>query len=321
MAKFIGVDLGGTKIAAIAYDDTTRSIGLRQVIKTNGHQGSDGVIQQMITLVRDITDASGWSLDEVLAVGVGVPAVIDYEHGRTLLLPNIPGDWVGKPVTAPMQQVLGCPVFLINDARAFTLAEATLGAGRGFSIVAGMTWGTGIGGGIAIDGKLLLGLNGGAGEFGHISIDYNGLPDGSGTPGGMEGYGSGPAIAAMAVKAVMQGVNTEIGALVNYDLNAITPAIVAQAADNGDDVAISIFQYAGRTVGAGIASVLTIVNPHVLVVGGGVAHLGERVLAPMREGLRLYSKTANVDAMKILLAALDDAGALGAALWAKQNLS
>jgi len=273
----------------------------------------------VIDLVRTTAHSAGLTLETVGGVGVGVPAVVDYEGGRTLVLPNIPGNWSDKPVTDPIQRTLGCPVHLINDARAFTLAEATLGAGRGYPIVAGVTLGTGIGGGIAIDGKLILGLNGAAGEFGHITIDYNGLPDGSGTPGGLEGYGSGPAIAAAAAKVVMQGINTRIAALVDYDLNAITPAVVAQAADEGDEIAQMILQHAGRIIGAGIANVLTVVNPHALVIGGGVAALGERILHPMREGLATYNRTNAVDSLAILPAEVTDAGAVGAALWAKQR--
>lgn len=318
---FIGVDLGGTKIAAVAYDAGTQTVVYRQVIATDGRHGADGVIRQMIDLVQSIANGAGWPLASVTGVGVGVPATIDYETGVVIILPNIPGNWVNKAVAAPMRQVLGCPVYLINDARAFTLAEATLGAGRGYAVVAGITLGTGIGGGIAIDGRLFLGMNGSAGEFGHICIDYNGLPDGSGTPGGLESYGSGPALAAMAAKAVMQGIDTRIGELVNYDVNAITPGIVAQAADSGDAIAQQIITVTGRCIGAGIGNVLTILNPHALVIGGGVAQLGERIFKPMREGLAIYNRTTTQDRLAIVMAQVEDAGAVGAALWAKQRLS
>ena len=320
MSRFVGIDLGGTKIAAIAYDANAQSVVKREVIPTDGKEGADGVIRQMIELVRKIAKAADWTPDSIAGVGVGVPAVVDYEKGHTTVVPNIPGNWVNKPVTDPMQEALQCAVYLINDARAFILAEARLGAGQGYPIVAGMTWGTGIGGGIIIDGNLLLGLNGSAGEFGHITIDFNGLPDGTGTPGGLESYGSGPAIESMAGKAINQGIDTKIAELVDYDLNKITPAIVAQAADDGDELALSIFEYIGKTVGAGMANVVTVINPHVLVIGGGVANLGDRVIEPLREGLRTYNKTANIDDMKIVRAEVDDAGAVGAALWAQQNV-
>lgn len=321
MGHYIGIDLGGTKIAAVAYDAAIEKVRHRETIATDRRNGADGVIYQMIDLVRKVAQAVGWPVSGLDGVGVGVPAVVNYELGQTVVLPNIPGDWVNKPVTAVMQEVLGRSVWLINDARAFTLAEATVGAGRGYSIVAGVTLGTGIGGGIAIDGKVLLGLSGGAGEFGHICIDLNGPPDGAGTPGGLEGYGSGPAIAAAGVKAVLQGINTQISTLADHDITAITPAIVAQAADAGDEVALEILTRAGHAIGAGLANVLTIVNPHVLVIGGGVAALGKRIREPMREGLARFNRTNAVEKLAILDARVEDAGAVGAALWAKQRTS
>ncbi|MCB9461400.1 MAG: ROK family protein [Anaerolineaceae bacterium] len=320
MGHFIGIDLGGTKIAAIAYEADAQRVIYKHTVPTDRQQGSDAVVAQMIELSQAIADGAGWPRDQISGVGVGVPATVDYDIGTTIMLPNIPGDWVDKPVAPTMQAVLGCPVALINDARAFTLAEATLGAGRDYPVVAGVTLGTGIGGGIAIDGKLFLGMEGSAGEFGHMSIDYGDLPDGSGTPGGLERYSSGPAIAAAAIKYVVQGADTSIGALVDYDLNKITPHVVAQAADDGDEVAQDILYQAGIRLGAGLSVVLGVLNPHAMVIGGGMANLGERILGPMREGLKIYNRTTSVDKLAIVPAELDDAGSIGAALWAKQHV-
>jgi len=113
-------------------------------------------------------------------------------------------------VVAILRKLLGCPVYLVNDARAFTLAEATIGAGKGAASCVGITLGTGIGGGIAINGRLCLGLTGSAGEFGHHTIDLYGTPDGSGNPGGWEGMASGPAIAAMGMKAVTRALRRRL---------------------------------------------------------------------------------------------------------------
>jgi glucokinase len=217
---------------------------------------------------------------------------------------------------------LGLPVALVNDARSFTLAEATLGAGRGYDCVVGLTLGTGIGGGIAIGGKLHLGLSGSAGEVGHHSIDYNGVPDGSGNPGGWEAYGSGPAIAAMGVKAVMQGINTQIGGLVNYDLNLITPGVILRAAELGDPIARDILRTAGEYIGAGLANLVIILAPHCVVIGGGVAELGEWILQPMRESVERRCRTVPFDQLVIKRAALGaQAGVIGAALQVWQQVN
>lgn len=321
MSFYIGIDLGGTKIRAVVYEATAARVLVYQVVPTS-NQGVDAVITQMSDLARSVAAQANVALDQIEGIGIGVPATIDYARGVTLLLPNIPGEWYGKPVQSLLQAQINRPVYLINDAHAFTLAEATHGAGRGYPVVACFTLGTGIGGGIAIDGRLLMGRDGSAGEFGHMTVDYNGLPDGSGTPGGLERFASGPAIAAEGVRAVMQGADTQIGALVDYDLNKITPAVIARAADAGDEEAQRILERAARILGAGIGNVLTILNPHAVVIGGGMASLGERILKPVRAALKVYNKTTDLDALQLVPAELgDDAGAIGAALWAMQQVT
>jgi glucokinase len=319
MAHVIGVDLGGTKIAGVVYDTETQKVVNQKTIPTEAHNGPDAVIERIASLTRDLSDSKE-STEKIYAVGVGVPGVIDYDEGLIMMIPNLPGDWDRKPIESDLEKLLDMPVWLINDARAFTLAEANIGAGKGSPIVACFTLGTGIGGGIAINGEILLGVDGAAGEFGHMCIDFNGLPDGSGTPGGMESFGSGPAITALGAKAVIQGVTTKIGELVDFDVNKITPRIVMEAAQDGDDLAKSILDYAGKCIGVGIANVLTILNPHCVVLGGGVLHLGDWIMNPLREALKQYSNAANVDRLKLVKAELgDDAGAIGAALWAYQR--
>lgn len=322
MSKVVGIDLGGTKIAAVLLDAASGSVLADVVIPTEGKRGPDAVIERMAITAREVAEKANVPLTDVMAVGVGVPATIDLEAGLTLMLPNLPGSWVRKPVAPMLNERLGRPVFLINDARAFTLAEATLGAGRGARTVACFTLGTGIGGGIAIDGRLHLGMIGSAGEFGHQTIAWDGPPDGSGAPGGLESLCSGPAIAAMGAKAVMQGWQTQIGALAGYDLNKITPETVARAAEAGDAIAQEIMHRAAECLAAGIGNVLIILAPDRVVIGGGVAKLGDILLAPMRESLKKRVTTLPMDQVQIVHAALGgDAGAIGAALWAYQRAS
>lgn len=318
--RFIGVDLGGTKIAAAIFDPQTEAVSGDLVVATYIQDGADGVLRQIADVTRQVCDRVNVPLGDIAGIGVGMPATFDLEKGQTLLLPNIPGEWWGKPVGPILTGYLGAPVALVNDARSFTLAEASLGAGRGYGCVVGITLGTGIGGGIVIDGRLHLGFGGSAGEVGHHSIDYQGVPDGTGTPGGWEAYGSGPAIAAMGVKAVMQGINTEIGRLVNYDLNRITPRVILEAAQAGDEVAQDILQRAGEYIGAGLANVVTIVAPHCVVIGGGLVELGEAILKPIRDSVRRRCRTVPVERLAIRKAELGTrAGVIGAALQAYQQ--
>lgn len=319
MAIYIGVDVGGTKIAAAALDLATEKLSAETIIATprNGHEA---VLEAIAELVRRICAEIDLSLEDLEGVGVGLPATIDYELEQTLLLPNIPGDWWNLPVAEKLRAKLGCPVTLINDARAFTLAEARLGAGRDIPTVVCVTLGTGIGGGIAINGRLHLGLMGSAGEVGHHTINFNGLPDGSGAPGGFEGYASGPAMTAQGIKAVIQGQNTQLTALIEGDIKRMSPQIIAQAAQNGDSIAEEILTRAGFYIGVGIANLLTILAPQRVIIGGGLAELGEPLLQPMRETVWRYCRTIPPEKIDLQLAALgNQAGVIGAALWAAQS--
>jgi glucokinase len=320
MTLFIGIDLGGTKIAGAVWDAEKLAVAAQKTIPTQGQLGPDGVLERIAGLVRELAGMVGMDAKDVPGVGLGVPATFDVDEGVIWLLPNLPGEWYGKPVIRQLSAMLGVPVYLVNDAHAFTLAEATIGAGRGAASCVGVTLGTGIGGGIVIDGRLYLGVSGAAGEVGHHSIELYGPPDGSGNPGGWEGMASGPAIAAMGMKYVTQGATTKIGELVNFDLNKITPDVIARAAELGDEVAKEILQKAGFYLGTGIANLITILAPERLIIGGGMANLGEWIMEPIRATLKLRVKTLPLDRFQVVPAALGgEAGVIGAAIWASQQ--
>jgi glucokinase len=237
-----------------------------------------------------------------------------------LLLPNIPGDWSQVPLAATLSQSLALPVHLINDVQAITLGEWTFGAGRGVDTMACYAIGTGIGGGVIVDGRLHLGIGGSAGEFGHQQVELNGLECNCGGRGCLEMYASGPAIASNAVKAVVQRRPTRIAALVGNNLNRITVEVVLQAAREGDAVARALFEQAGTYLGMAVANTLLTIGPQRVVFGGGVSAAGELLLDPMRRFVHQRVHLAPVDQVEFVLAALGDkAGLLGAALWAKGN--
>jgi glucokinase len=217
---------------------------------------------------------------------------------------------------------LGLPVFLLNDVRAITFGEWKFGAGQGVDTIACFAIGTGIGGGLVINGKLHLGIGGTAGELGHQTIDFNGPLCGCGNRGCLETYASGPAITAMGLKAVTQGLTTCIGSLVDYDLNRITPQVIAQAAMQGDAIAKDIFEQAGYYLGIGVANVLVSISPHKVVIGGGVSACGDLLLNPIRSTIKERVHVMPVEQVEVLQAQLgNNAGAIGAALWAKENIS
>ena len=320
MRCFVGIDLGGTKIAGAVYDADTRQIIHRATVPTQANEGPDAVLERIANQVRALVQGAGLEMADLHGVGVGVPATFDWDTGTIWLIPNLPGDWLNKPAGAILTQHLGLPVTLINDARAFTLAEATIGAGKGYPSVVGVTLGTGIGGGIVIEGRLYRGLTGAAGEFGHHTIDMHAFPDGSGNPGGWESLGSGPAIAALGIKYVLQGATTRLGEMAGYDLNRITPEIILQAAEAGDAVAQDVLRRGGEFIGVGLSNVLIMLAPHCVVIGGGLSRLGHWLHDPMMATIHQRVHTIPLDQVAIVHAALgSDAGVYGAAIWAQQR--
>ena len=319
MTVCIGIDLGGTKIAAAAVDIAAGIVSGRMVVPTEAHEGPAAVLQRMATIVDAVIVEAGLERRQIAGLGIGVPGVIEPDSGTTLLLPNLATGWRGVPAGAEMRRLTNLDAWLVNDARAFTLAEATLGAGRGARTVVGVTLGTGIGGGIAIDGRLHLGIAMTAGEIGHMTIDPHGPPCGCGNRGCLEAFTSGPAIAANGVYAVMRGYTTLIGDLVGRDVSRITPGTILQAAEQGDQVAQEILERCGTHLGVGLANLVTILSPERIVVGGGAAQLGDWLLGPARREIERRCFVTPLDRVAVVPAVLADAGIVGAAVWAGQR--
>ncbi|RPH56772.1 MAG: ROK family protein [Chloroflexi bacterium] len=321
MNLFIGVDLGGTNIKAGLVDIDSGSVLFSQSTPTFAREGHDAVMARMADVILAAIAASGYEKSQVKGVGITAPGVLDLEKGLTLFLPNLPGTWPNVPLRATITAKTGLPTFLLNDARAITYGEWQFGGGRGAETMACFTLGTGVGGGLVINGKLHLGIGGTAGELGHQTIDFNGPMCGCGNRGCLEAYASGPAIAAMGVKAVLQGRTSIIGQLVNYDLNKITPEVLAEAAKQGDSEAKNIFELTGMYLGIAIGNVLVSVTPTKVVLAGGVAAAGGLLLDPIRRTLKSRVSLVDVSKVEIVTASLgNNAGVLGVASWAHQNL-
>jgi glucokinase len=256
----------------------------------------------------------------IKGIGIGVPGTPDIETGVIQFLPNLPGKWLNVPLQAIIEQQVQLPVALINDVRAITLGEWTFGAGRGAETVVCLAIGTGIGGGIVVNGQFHLGLGGTAGEFGHQVVELNGLPCGCGGRGCLELYASGPAIAAMGVKEVMHGHTTRIGELVNQDLNRITAEVIARAATEGDPIAIGILQRVGMYLGIAVGNILGVISPQRVIFGGGVSRAGDLLLMPILQTVKERVHVIPVQKVQFVLAELGiNGGLIGAALWAKRR--
>ena len=321
MNKFVGVDLGGTHLRAAMIDiDTGKLTDLKQV-STEAREGHEAVINRMGDLINDVIAANGVSPSQVGGIGIGVPGLLDLERGQVLFLPNLAGNWPNVPLREMIQDRLNLPAELLNDARAMTYGEWKFGAGRGVDTIACFTLGTGIGGGVVVNGKLHLGIGGSAGELGHQVIDFNGPRCGCGSRGCLEAYASGPAIAAMGLKAVVQGSTTRIGEMAGFDLNRITPKLIYQAAVEGDAIAIDIYERAGFYLGIAIANVMVSVSPRKVVIGGGVSQAGDLLLEPIRRTVMERVFIMPASKVSIVLAELGTkAGMIGAASWASDQI-
>ena len=293
MTLHLGLDLGGTNVKSAVVDDELRVLAT-DICPTGAAEGEDAVLAR----VAGLGSATAAPFGEPATVGLALPGHFDPEQGTGVLLPNLGGDWVGRPIAGPVGAALGVPVTLVNDVRALTLAELRLGAGRGAGDLVCIALGTGVGGGVVIGGRVHLGL-GHAGEIGHTTVEPDGPLCGCGNHGCLDRMAGADAIAAAAGQP--------------------TVAAAAEAARRGDDVAAAAFARAGMYVGRALAGAVVLLWPERIVVGGGVADAGELLLRPVREELGRRACVAPVDRIAVVPAELGAvAGAVGAALWAAE---
>jgi glucokinase len=321
MKKYIGCDLGGTNLRAAVVDVETGTILYQTSVPTRAREGHESVMKRMAELFLQLTSSAGIRKEEIGGVGIGVPGVLDLEKGETLFLPNLADRWPHVPLQRTIAELTGLPTALLNDVRSITNGEWRFGAGRGVETVAVFAIGTGIGGGLVINGELHLGIGGTGGELGHTTIDYNGPICGCGNRGCLEAYASGPAIAAMGLKAVTQGLTTRIADLCENDLNRVTPELIARAAQAGDEIANDIYQRAGFYLGIAAANVCVTIGPRRIIIGGGVAQAGDLLLDPIRRTLRARVTVIPTEQVEVVQSQLgNNAGVIGVACWAAQKL-
>jgi len=316
MKKFIGCDLGGTNLRAAIVDVENGDVMHHMSIPTLAREGHDAVMDRMADLFLQVIQAAGLQKEEIGGIGIGVPGVLDLEKGEVLFLPNLPGNWPHVPLQDTITRLTGLPTAMLNDVRSITNGEWRFGAGRGVNTVAVFAIGTGIGGGLVINGQLHLGMGGTGGELGHTMIDFNGPRCGCGNNGCLEAYASGPAITAMGIKAVAQGLTTQIGEMCGFNLNQINPELIAKAAEIGDAIARDIYEKAGLYIGVAAANMCASIGPQRIIIGGGVAQAGELLLDPIRRTIRERVHIMPVEQVEVVPSKLgDNAGVIGVACW------
>ncbi|MSR01227.1 MAG: ROK family protein [Gemmatimonadetes bacterium] len=314
MRYVMGVDIGGTNLVVGAVvADGGRVVGLRTE-PTGATHGAESVIDRIVAMAR-ATMADTRRIDpnaEFDGVGIGSPGPLNRTTGIVILTPNL--GWVDMPVRDRIGTALGLPAWLDNDANCAMAGEWWVGAAKGARHAVTFTLGTGIGGGIVIDGRLLHGASDVAAEIGHITIETNGRRCGCGNDGCLEAYASGPAIARRALEMIEAGAESSIPSLVGGVLARIGAETVYAAAATGDPLALEVVQDTAKYLGVGVANLINILNPEVVVICGGVTQAGDRLFTPLRREVARRAFRPAVQACRIVPGLLPGtAGVVGAA--------
>ena len=307
----LGVDLGGTKIAT-ALANAQGEILARGYSPTSAQAGSSAVISTILATIEKILSSNKLDLSRVLGIGIAAAGIIDSDNGKVIFSPNLPG-WHEVPLREAVEQRLSIPVYLGNDANLAALGEWRFGLKKKVANLIYITGGTGIGGGIIIDGKLYTGCRGAAGEIGHMTIDINGPRCNCGSTGCWEALASGTALATEAVRQISQGANTSIVALVDGDMSKIDAKVISEAAKQGDELAKELISRLGYYLGVGLANVVNIFNPELILIGGGITKMGGLLLKPAIKVVKERAFSTSATSAEIKPALLgDDSGVLGA---------
>lgn len=318
----VGVDLGGTNVRAAVIDRASEQIVARgENISSRGMEGPELTAMQIATAARTALDGAGADAAQVLGVGVAVPGHVKAKEGLVKWAPNFKDQWQDVPIAALIEHHLGLPVQIGNDANLAALGEFRFGAGREVRHLVMVTLGTGIGGGIIVDGKLLDGADGGAGEIGHMVVNPGGR-GGNSAFGSVEGETQRDAIIERAARKIQEGYETSLGERVDYNRFALTPAIIAEEAQKGDAIALEVFEETGYYLGLCVTNLIDLLNPEMVVIGGGIAQAGDIILDPIRRTVTATAIRSLAKSCRIVPAELgDNAGIFGGAAIILQELA
>jgi len=309
MAFFIGLDLGGTNLKYALGDEDGKLI-VKKKKPSRAKEKSDLILDN---LVESVNELKSQQKTEIKAVGIGSPGCIDFEHGQIIgVAANLP-EWSNAPIKNKLEEKINIPVFVDNDANLMALAEARLGAAKNYKNVVCLTIGTGIGGAIIVDGNLYRGATYSAAEIGHMSIEFNGRKCRCGNRGCLELYTAAPAMVERYVHKLKKNG-------LFYESQEISTKSIFEKARVHEDLAIETINEVCDYLGAGIANILNLVNPEIVVIGGGVANAGEVFIKRIASATKERALNANARKVKIVKAELgNDAGVIGSILLAAEN--
>jgi glucokinase len=314
----IGVDLGGTNIVVggLPMDGGDGDVLALRSVSTEAQRGAKFVVDRIVGLIADVREEilskHGGVPEDFAGVGVGSPGPLDRSTGTVINTPNL--GWRNFPLRDLIANAAGLPATLDNDANCATYGEWWLGAGRNVDTLIGLTLGTGIGGGIVLNGEIFHGVSDAAGEIGHMTIDSTGRKCKCGNYGCLEAYASGPAIALRAMEGIEAGTESLLPALVDGRLENISAATVYEAVVLGDPYANDVMRETAKFLGAGVANIINILNPEMVVIAGGVTRAGDHLFVPLRAEVRRRAFKSAEERCQIVSGQLPGtAGVIGAA--------
>ena len=314
----IGVDLGGTNIVVgvLPIDGGDGNVLALKSEPTDAERGAKYVVDKIVLLIEEaraeVVAEYGGARTDFAGLGIGAPGPLNRKTGTVIQSPNL--GWRNFPLRDLISNAVNLPAVLDNDANCATYGEWWLGAGRNVDTLIGLTLGTGIGGGIVLHGEIFHGVSDAAGEIGHMTIEANGRKCPCGNYGCLEAYASGPAIARRAIEGLESGAESLLTDLVGGKLENITAATVYEAVVHGDPYANDVMRETAKFLGAGVANVINIFNPDMIVISGGVTKAGDHLFVPLRAEVRRRAFKSALDACQITAAQLPGtAGVIGAA--------
>lgn len=310
---YVGIDVGGTNLRSASFIGHSATPARKRKVPSRQPATHETILADLAQAVESVLPPG---VSHPAAVGVAIPGPVNPRTGVVVIATNLKG-WENLPLGPRLSEKLGCPVVVGNDANLAAVGEWKFGAASGYHDVLFLTVSTGIGGGVILDDRLLLGVNGLAAEVGHIQVEPDGEPCNCGQRGCLETVAAGPAIARHAIAQLQTGAAHEsaLRAFNDGDVSRLTTVQIGQAAAAGDSFAQEQIRGSGRRIGRAIASMLALYNPAVVVVGGGVSFTGDLFMAPLREAVAASGLPESYwKGMPIVPAALgDDAGLIGAA--------
>ena len=315
---FVGVDLGGTKILAGVFDSQLKAVGQAR-LSTKAQRGPDKVIERVARCVQDAVDECDLALKQVRAVGIGAPGAVNPETGRVIFAPNL--DWKDVPLEKDLSKHVDLPVFVENDCNVCTLGVHQVELKGKPKNLIGIFIGTGIGGGLILDGQLYSGFNRTSGEVGHMLLEVVGPKCACGNKGCFEALAGRAAIFRKIQVAVKEGQKTLLTDMLGPDLDDLRSGDLRKAIKRGDKFVEKVIEEAAEYTGIAVANLINIFNPEVVVLGGGMLQqLAEDMMAIIVETAMDYAMDGTAKGIEIIASELgDDAGITGAAVLARMK--